>query len=175
MAVSQRNCGQGYEIMVYNFKSIIWISSFAFMTIYLIGAAHEDAKNLEVTRIKHLMGFIPAILMMIVNAGTYSWFDIGMIELFVLVCLWMGMKGIYGMADGFVFANLVLLFGGISGVAGIGIVILIMILACFSGMIEMLLRKMVTLADFRENRQIAFVPHILTGYLAVMIGLSIWM
>ena len=127
------------------------------------------------TRIKHLVGFIPAILMMIVNVGTYSWFDIGMIELFVLLCLWMGMKGIYGMADGFVFANLVLMFGGISGATGIGVVIFIMILACFSGMIEMLLKKMVTLANFRENRHIAFVPHILTGYLAVMIGLCIWM
>ena len=161
--------------MVYSFKSIIWIGSFVIMTLYLIWTAKEDARNLEVTRIKHLVGFIPAILMMIVNAGTYSWFDIGMIELFVLLCLWMGMKGIYGMADGFVFANLVLLFGGIIGATGIGVVIFIMILACFSGMIEMFLRKLVTLANFRENRHIAFVPHILTGYLAVMIGLCIWM
>ena len=161
--------------MVYSVKSIIWIGSFVIMTLYLIWTAKEDSRNLEVTRIKHLAGFIPAILMMIVNAGTYSWFDIGIIALFVLLCLWMGMKGIYGMADGFVFANLVLLFGGISGATGIGVVILIMILACFSGMIEMFLKKMVTLAKFRENAQIAFVPHILIGYLAVIIGLYIWM
>lgn len=161
--------------MVYSFKSIIWISCFVIMTFYLIWTANEDAGSMEVTRIKHLTGFILAVLMMIVNAGTYSWFDFGIICIFVLLCLLMGMNRLYGMADGFVFANLVLLFGGISGATGIGVVILIMILASFSGMIEMLLRKMVTLADFRKNRQIAFVPHILTGYLAVMMGLSIWM
>lgn len=161
--------------MVFNLKSIIWISCFLVTTFYLIWTAHEDARSMEVTRIKHLAGFVPAVQLMIVNLGMYSWFDFGIICIFVLLCLWMGMKGIYGMADGFVFANLTLLFGGMNGVAGIGVVILIMILACFSGMTEMLLRKMVTLADFRTNRQIAFVPHILTGYLSVMVGLCIWM
>ncbi len=161
--------------MVYSIKSILLFCSFVVMTIYLVLTAREDSKSFEVTRLKHLIGFIPAELILLVHMKERSLFDIGMIALFVLLCMFIGMKGIYGMADGFVFANLVLLFGGISGVAGIGIVILIMILACFSGMIEMLLKKMVTLADFRENRQIAFVPHILTGYLAVMIGLSIWM
>ena len=70
--------------------------------------------------------------------------------------------------------NMILLFGGVGGTAGIGLVILIMILACFSGMTEMLLRKMVTMAGFRQNRHIAFVPHILTGYAAVMVALFIW-
>ena len=161
--------------MVFNLKSIIWISCYVITTFYLIWTAHEDARSMEVTRVKHLVGFIPAVLMLMINVGTYSWFDIGMTLLFVLLCLWMGMKKVYGMADSFVFANLALLFGGMNGVTGLGIVILIMILACFSGMTEMLLRKMVTLADFRKNRQIAFIPHILTGYMAVMICLWIWM
>lgn len=157
--------------MVFSFKSIIWISSFVIMTVYLIWTAHEDAKSCEVTRIKHLVGFIPAALILLVYVRERSLFDIGIIVLFVLLCLFIGMKGIYGMADGFVFANLVLLFGGISGVAGIGIVIMIMILACFSGMIEIFLRKMVTRENFKNNKQIAFIPHILTGYLAVIICL----
>ena len=144
------------------------------MTIYLILAASEDSNSFEVTRLKHFIGFVPAELVLLIYVKDRSLFDIGMIALFVLLCLLIGMKGIYGMADGFVFANLVLLFGGVGGTAGIGIVILIMILACFSGMTEMLLRKMVTLANFRQNRQIAFVPHILTGYVAVMIALFIW-
>jgi len=161
--------------MVFSFKSIIWISSFVIMTVYLIWTSHEDAESMEVTRIKHLIGFIPAVLMMIVNAGTYSWFDFGIICVFVLLCLWMGMKKVYGMADSFVFANLALLFGGMNGVTGLGIVILIMILACFSGMTEMLLRKMVTMENFKGNKQIAFVPHILAGYVAIIITLAIWL
>ena len=161
--------------MVYSIKSILLFCSFVVMTIYLVLTAREDCKSLEVTRLKHLIGFIPAELTLLIYVKNQSLFDAGMIALFVLLCLLIGMKGIYGMADGFVFANLVLLFGGISGVAGIGIVILIMILACFSGMIEMLLKKMVTLEKCRRNNHIAFVPHILIGYLAVMIGLSIWM
>jgi len=96
------------------------------------------------------------------------------IVLFALLCLVIGVMGIYGMADGFVFANLTLLFGGISGSAGVGMVILIMILACFSGLTEMLLRKMVTMAAFRQNKHIAFVPHILAGYMAVMIAWFIY-
>lgn len=161
--------------MVFNLKSIVWISCFLIMTFYLIWTAHEDAKSMEVTRIKHLAGFVPAVLMMIVNVGTYSWFDFGVICVFVLLCLGMGMTKVYGMADGFVFANLTLLFGSVGGVIGIGVIILIMILAGFSGMIEMFVRKMVTLADIRKNRMIAFIPHILVGYMAVMICLWIWM
>lgn len=160
--------------MVFNIKSILLICSFVVMTIYLILASNEDSKSCEVTRLKHLIGFVPAGLIVLLYAKDRSLFDIGIIILFMLLCLLIGMKGIYGMADGFVFANLVLLFGGIGGTAGIGLVVLVMILACFSGMTEMLLRKMVTLTNFKQNRHIAFVPHILTGYVSVMIALFIW-
>ena len=160
--------------MVFNIKSILLICCFVVMTIYLILTACEDSKSCQVTRFKHLIGFIPAVLSLLIYVKDQSLFDIGIIILFMLLCLLIGMKGIYGMADGFVFANLVLLFGGIGGTAGIGLVVLVMILACFSGMTEMLLRKMVTLTNFKQNRHIAFVRHILTGYVSVMIALVIW-
>ena len=157
--------------MVY---SILFVCSILIVTAYLILTAREDARSFEVTRIKHLMGLIPAMCILLLNLKKLSLFDLGMTVLFVLLCLMIGVLGIYGMADGFVFANLTVLFGGIGGSAGISMVILIMILACFSGLTEMLLRKMVTLAAFRQNTHIAFVPHILAGYMAVMIALVIW-
>ena len=160
--------------MVFNIRSILLLFIVVTMTIYIILTAGEDSRSFEVTRNKHLIGFLPAALSVLMYVKDRSLFDIGMIVLFVLLCLFIGIKGIYGMADGFVFANLSLLFGGVGGTAGIGLVILIMILACFSGMTEMLLRKMVSLAAFRQNRHIAFVPHILAGYIAVMIALFIW-
>ena len=157
--------------MVY---SILFVCSILIVTAYLILTAREDARSFEVTRIKHLMGLIPALCILLMNRKQFSGFDLSVIVLFALLCLVIGVMGIYGMADGFVFGNLTLLFGGISGSAGISMVILIMILACFSGLTEMLLRKMVTLAAFRQNTHIAFVPHILAGYMAVMIALVIW-
>ena len=157
--------------MVY---SILLVCSILIVTAYLILTAREDAGSFEVTRIKHLMGLIPAMCILLLNLKKLSMFDLGMTVLFVLLCLIIGVLGIYGMADGFVFANLTVLFGGIGGSAGVGMVILIMILACFSGLTEMLLRKMITWADMKRNSHIAFVPHILTGYVSAMIALLIW-
>ena len=157
--------------MVY---SILFVCSILIVTAYLILTAREDAGCFEVTRIKHLMGLIPALCILLLNLKKLSLFDLGMTVLFVLLCLIIGVLGIYGMADGFVFANLTILFGGIGGSAGVSMVILIMILACFSGLTEMMLRKMITWADLKRNSHIAFVPHILTGYVSVMIALMIW-
>ena len=157
--------------MVY---SILFVCSILTVTLYLILTAREDAGCFEVTRIKHLMGLIPALCILLLNLKKLSMFDLGMTVLFVLLCLIIGVLGIYGMADGFVFANLTVLFGGIGGSAGVSMVILIMILACFSGLTEMMLRKMITWADLKRNSHIAFVPHILTGYVSVMIALMIW-
>ena len=157
--------------MVY---SILFVCSILIVTAYLILTAREDARSFEVTRIKHLLGLIPAMCILLLNLKKLSLFDFGMTVLFVLLCLIIGVLGIYGMADGFVFANLTVLFGGIGGSAGVSMVILIMILACFSGLTEMMLRKMITWADLKRNSHIAFVPHILTGYVSVMIALMIW-
>lgn len=160
--------------MVFNIRSILLIFAVVIMSIYLILTADEDSRSCEVTRNKHLIGFLPSVIILLMYVKERSLFDIGMNVLFVLLCLLIGIKGIYGLADGFVFANLTIAFGGVGGTAGIGLVILIMILACFSGMTEMLLRKMVTMTGFRRNSHIAFVPHILAGYTAVMIALFIW-
>ena len=154
--------------------SILFICSILIVTAYLILTAREDAESFEVTRIKHLMGLIPAMCILLLNLKKLSMFDLGMTVLFVLLCLIIGVLGIYVMADGFVFANLTVLFGGIGGSTGVSMVILIMILACFSGLTEMMLRKMITWSDLKRNSHIAFVPHILTGYVSVMIALMIW-
>ena len=161
--------------MAYSIKGIIFIICVLAVTVYLIVAAIEDAKSMKVTRGKHLIGLIPEIATWLLYARERNIYDLGIVILFV--CIWMlcGWIGVYGMADGFVFANLTLFWGGIGGVAGVGMVILIMVLAGFSGMMEILVKKLATMKIFRENKKIAFVPHILNGYLAVMIGLYIWM
>ena len=161
--------------MVYNIRCMLVFCSFLVMTIYLMLASFEDSKSCEVTRLKHLIGLVPAGIMLMIYIKDRSLFDLGILALFMLLCLLIGAKGVYGMADGFVFANLIMLFGGMSGIVGIGLVILIMILACFSGMIEQLLQKMMTGSRFNRRKHIAFIPHILTGYMSVIIALIIWL
>ena len=168
------NSEHGLGTMGCKMKTVFFLGSIVAVTVYLIAAAIEDYKTCQVTRWKHLIGFIPAFLWFVINIRQLLIVDFAIILAFLLTFIGIGYAGIYGLADGFVLANLSLLFGGTGGAAGIGMVILIMILAFFSGMIEMLLRKMATLAAFRQNRHIAFVPHILTGYIAVMIALIIW-
>lgn len=168
------NSEHGLGTMGCKMKTVFFLVSIVAVTVYLIVAAVEDYKTCQVTRWKHFIGLIPAFLWFVINIRQLLIVDFAIILAFLLAFIGIGYAGIYGLADGLVFANLSLLFGGTGGAAGIGMVILIMILAFFSGMIEMLLRKMVTLAAFRQNRHIAFVPHILTGYIAVMIALIIW-
>lgn len=154
--------------MEYSVKGIIFIICVLAFTVYLIVAAIEDAKSMEVTRGKHLIGFIPAVVVWILCARERNIYDIGIIILFIGLWLLCGWIGVFGMADGFVFSNLTLFWGGIGGVAGVGMVILIMVLAGFSGMVEILVRKIATMKNFKENRKIAFVPHILVGYVVVI-------
>ena len=160
--------------MEYNIKGIIFTVCVLAVTVYVIVAAIEDGRSMEVTRGKHLIGFVPAAVVWLMYAGGRNIYDIGVIILFTGVWLLCGRIGIYGMADGLVFSNLTLFWGGIGGVAGVGMVILIMVLAGFSGMGEISVRKLVTMKNFRENRKIAFVPHIFVGYV-VIIELFIWL
>ena len=153
--------------MEYSIKGIIFVICVLAVTVYLIVAAIEDAKSMEVTRGKHVIGFIPAVVVWGLFTRERNICDIGIIILFIGLWILCGWIRVYGMADGFVFANLTLFWGGIGGVAGIGIVILIMILAGFSGMVEIFVKKLATLKNFSENRKIAFVPHILVGYVVV--------
>ncbi len=156
--------------MEYSIKGIIFIICVLAVTVYLLVVAIEDAISMEVTRAKHLIGFIPAVVVWILCASERNIYDIGIIILFIGLRILCGWIRVYGMADGFVFANLTLFWGGIGGVAGVGMVILIMVLAGFSGMVEILVRKLTTLKNFKENWKIAFVPHILVGYAIVLMG-----
>lgn len=161
--------------MVFSVKCVLMLCCFGGMTVYLIMAANEDSRSYQVTRWKHLIGFFAASIIGVSHMKDKSLLEIGMTMLFVLLMFILGMIGVYGMADGFVFANLTLLLGSIGGIAGIGLVILIMILACVSAMLEMLFRKMVNIEGFKQNVHIAFVPHILAGFLAALIALLIWL
>ena len=156
-----------------NVRGIFFLVCVVAVTVYLIVAAIEDAKSMEVTRRKHLIGFIPAVIVWMILAGESNTCDILMTILFAGLWLLCGKVGIYGLADGFVLANLSLLFGAIGGVVGNGLVILIMVLAAFSGMGEVLVRRLTTIKIFKENRKIAFVPHILIGYVVVTIMLVV--
>lgn len=157
--------------MEYSIKGIIFVICVLAVTVYLIVAATEDAKSMEVTRGKHLIGFMPAVVVWILCASERNIYDIGIIILFIGLWMLCGWIRVYGMADGVVFANLTLFWSGIGGVAGVGMVILIMIVASFSGMVVILVRKLATLRNFKENRKIAFVPHIFIGYVGVIITL----
>lgn len=70
--------------------------------------------------------------------------------LFVVLFLSCGKIGMYGLA---VFSNLTFLFSGIGGV--------------------MLLCGKVTWTHFWKDKQVVFTPHILIGYIAVIIALLI--
>lgn len=152
-----------------NMRGILFMVCVAAVMVYLIVAAMEDTKSMEVTRRKHLIGFIPTVIVWILFAGERNACDILMTILFAGIWLLCGKIGIYGMADGFVFANLALLFGAVGGVVGNGLVILIMVIAGFSGMGEILIRRMFTMKNFKEKRKIAFVPHIFVGYAVIVI------
>ena len=156
--------------MEYSIKGIIFAVCALAVMVYLIVAAIEDGRSMEVTRGNHLIGLIPTVMVWLLYASERDFFDVGMIVLFIGLWLFCGWIGVYGIADGFVFSNLTLFWGGIGGVAGVGMVIFIMVLAGFSGMVEILGRKLVTMKNFRENRKIAFVPHIFVGYVvAIMV------
>lgn len=155
--------------MAYSIKGIFFIICALAVTVYLIVAAIEDAKSMEVTRGKHLVGFIPAVATWILCTSGRNIYELGITILFIGIWLLCGWIGVYGMADGFIFSILTLFWGGIGGVAGVGMVILIMILAGFSGMAESLVRKLVTMRNFKENRKIAFVPHIMVGNVIVFV------
>ena len=159
--------------MAYSIKGIFFIICALAVTVYLIVAAIEDAKNMEVTRGKHLIGFIPALATWLLCAEGRNIFDIGVVILLIGLWLLCGWIKVYGMADGFVFSNLTLFWGGVGGVTGVGMVILIMVLAGFSGMVEILARKLATIKSFQKNRKIAFVPHIFVGYVVVIMVLGI--
>lgn len=159
--------------MVFNVKGMILVSGFMIMTSYLLIAANEDARSMHVTRWKHLIGLSAAVIFSISFIGDRTVTEICATLLIAGIMLIAGAFRIYGMADGYVLGNLTIFMGSICGMTGVGAVILIMILASFSAMTEMFLRKMLTISNMRRNLHIAFVPHIWNGYVAVMVALFI--
>ncbi len=138
----------------------------------MVLAALEDYKSLEVTRWKHLIGLIPALLCLYVGSGKHPMADYVFILVFVVLFLAFGHIRIYGLADGFVLANLTLLFGSIGGVTGIGAVVVIMVLAAFSMVICHIGKAIVKKKGLLQNYAMAFVPHLCVGYVAVAIILG---
>ena len=150
-------------------ESLLLLSIMA-VTVYLTVAAWEDYKTCEVTRWKHLIGGIPAILLLCTKYNQYSCQEYGMILAFSLLYVLAGYMGAYGMADGYVFMILTLHFGSIGGLAGIGIVILIMIMAAFSFLVCHVLKCVITHTRIR-NVSGAMIPHIFVGYMSAFIGM----
>ncbi len=137
-------------------------------TVYMVLAAIEDYKSLAVTRWKHLIGLIPALLCLYVGSGKHPVTDYVFIFVFVALFMAFGHIRIYGLADGFVLANLTLLFGGIGGVVGIGAVVVLMILAAFSMVICHIGKAVVKKKGLFHNYVAAFVPHLCVGYVVML-------
>ena len=151
-------------------KESLFVLSVLAVTVYLIVTAWEDYKTCEVTRWKHLIGGIPAILLLCNQIDQYSWQENAMILAFAFLFVLAGCVRVYGMADGYVLMILSLHFGSMGGLAGIGIVILIMITAAFSFLVCHVIKCVVTHKKIR-NVAGALLPHIFVGYMVVSVGM----
>lgn len=139
------------------------------VTVYLAVTALEDYKTCEVTRWKHLIGGIPAVLMYLINMSKYSPEENILVIGFSLVYVAIGFAGVYGFADGLVLANLSMFFGGIGGAVGSGVVLLIVVIAAFSFLICHVIRSMVAKQKVFQKMAGALVPHIMVGYIIVVL------
>ena len=150
-------------------KTILFVLCVLAVTVYLTVAAIEDYRTCEVTRWKHLIGLISASISIISNMKIHSMIDFAIILAFSVIFMWIGLAGVYGMADGFVLANLTLYFGSIAGDMGAGIVIIILVIAAFSFLICHIGKCLIYKEEINKNIKGALIPHILVGYVAVMI------
>ena len=149
-------------------EKVMFILGTLAVTVYLAVAAWEDHKSCEVTRWKHLIGGIPAIFLFLLNVHDYSLEENAIILAFSLIYIAVGYVGVYGFADGLVFANLSLFFGSIGGVSGSGAVLLIMILASFSFLGCHVVKSVVCREKVFRNIAGALIPHILAGYITIV-------
>ena len=156
-------------------NTIIFIVCMVAVTVYLTVAAIEDYRTCEVTRWKHLIGFVPGLFYFVWNVGKFTWMDIGMVIGFAVIFVAAGLLGVYGLADGFVLANLTFWYGGIAGAMGSGMVVVIMVLASFSVLFYQLLKEGITWRKWKEDKGTAFIPHILMGYvtLCIVVGSTV--
>ena len=134
------------------------------VTTYLVVAALEDHKSCTVTRWKHLIGGVPAILLFIVNFSQRCWEQNAMILAFSVMYIVIGFAGVYGFADGLVFAVLTIFFGSIGGAVGSGAVLLIAIIASFSFLFFHCIENMAKKRKVFQNMAGPFIPYILAGY-----------
>lgn len=155
-------------------RFVILLCSFAAATVYLIVAAVEDYKTLQVSRWKHLICLIPAVFLLLAGTGELVWYDVAVAFLFALLFIAAGIIKIYGLADGFIFANLTLYFCGLGGTSGVGLTILILILASLSFLVCQLVNGKCRVKDLMKNRKAAFVPHIGLAYGTSLVALLLW-
>ena len=165
------NSEHGLGTMGCKMKTVFFLGSIVAVTVYLIAAAIEDYKTCQVTRWKHFIGFIPAFLWFVINIRQFLIVEFTIILAFLLTFIGIGYEGIYGLADGFVLANLSLLFGGTGGAAGIGMVILIMLVASFSFFICHVWSRFIKKESIFKNAAGPLIPHITVGYIITMLGL----
>ncbi len=151
-----------------NMRGVVFLINIIAVTVYLAVTAIEDGRSCEVTRWKHLIGFAPAVSSFVINVKKHSFMEIGIVLVFMAFFVVIGYAGIYGVADGFVFANLSLLFGGIGGTAGIGVVTLILVIAGFSSFFCHIIKCIVQKKKIFQNVAVAFIPHIFLAYVIVM-------
>ena len=154
-------------------KELLFVLCVLAVTVYLTVAAIEDYRSCEVTRWKHLIGFVPASCISILGFDNNGTTECAIILAFSVVYILIGYCGIYGKADGFVFAILSLFFGGIGGLVGIGIVIFIMVLSALSFMIKHIVVCIVRREKLFRNVACAYIPHIFVGYLGVTVILML--
>lgn len=100
------NSAPELEITGYNMGNVLFVVCVVAITVYMAVTAWEDYKSCEVTRWKHIIGGIPAILLYIINAGRYSVMENLLILVFAVLYIIIGYCGVYGMADGLLLANL---------------------------------------------------------------------
>lgn len=155
-------------------KEILFVLCVVAVTAYLAVTAWEDFRTCEITRWKHLLGLIPAVILLCIRMNTFSGIEFIIVLGFSTLYVLAGYLGVYGIADGFVFAILTLFFGAVGGVAGIGIVIIIMIIAGFSFIMNHLVICMIIKKRVFQNLAAAFVPHILMGYILTWTGLLMY-
>lgn len=147
---------------------ILLLCMFA-VTAYLVVTAWEDHKTCEVTRWKHLIGGIPAILLFFVNFSQRSWEENALIAAFSAMYILVGYAGVYGFADGLVLAVLTMLFGSIGGAVGSGAVLCIAIMASFSFLLCHVVKSIIKKRRVFRNMAGPFIPHILIGYGSVCV------
>lgn len=155
-------------------REILFISCMLAVTVYLAVTAWEDYKTCEVTRWKHLIGGIPALLFFFLNCNCYSIEESIAVISFAVLYIVVGCVGIYGFADGLVLGILTLFFGSIGGLWGSGAVVLIMVIAAFSFLVWHVVKSVVKHKKIFADMAGALIPHICVGYVVVLLIVALY-